>query len=100
MVVDTFLIVLIVRCFKKTVYFLFFHSYDFVTVSPLSSKTNNCYNIHLYVYLMYQYTFYLAKLKKTILLPSKFMFMSKRKIEKASEMQQPSCKTKSFGLVL
>jgi hypothetical protein len=29
MVADTFLIVLIVRCFKKTVYFLFFHSYDF-----------------------------------------------------------------------
>jgi hypothetical protein len=26
-------------------YFLFFHSYDFVTVSPLSSKTINCYNI-------------------------------------------------------
>ena len=45
MVADTFLIVLIVRCFKKTVYFLFFHSYNFVTVSPLSSKTNNCYNI-------------------------------------------------------
>jgi hypothetical protein len=46
MVADTFLIVLIVRCLKKKpVYFLFFHSYDFVTVFPLSSKTNNCYNI-------------------------------------------------------
>ena len=29
------IIVLIVRCFKKTVYFLFFHSYDFITVSPV-----------------------------------------------------------------
>ena len=47
------IIVLIVRCFKKTVYFLFIHSYDFVTVSPLSSKTNNCYNITSVILIIY-----------------------------------------------
>jgi hypothetical protein len=53
MVADTFLIVLIVRCFRKTVYFLFFHWYNFVTVSPLSSKTNNCYNITSVFFIIY-----------------------------------------------
>jgi hypothetical protein len=40
-----FLLVLIVRCFKKNqcIFSSFIH--DFVTVSPLSSKTNNCYNL-------------------------------------------------------
>ena len=37
------------------------------------------------------------RMERKIILKS---FETSKKIEKASEMQQPSCKSKSFGLVL
>ena len=53
MVADTFLIVLIVWCFKKTSVVSLLSFIWFVTVSPLSSKTNICYNITSVILIIY-----------------------------------------------